>query len=166
MASLWLTAIPNEGVHTLKMLRDTMRVFDDTASVADAQAVIDVLKKDGFAHIGDGEERIVAVNQANLILAGMKAERDLLPEDQEAKADEASTPFDAEVIEDDEFSSMALDVATVLLAQSQGNPLTVCTVAIGLARITDDEMWDEVVQYMIRVFPWLEDMLAQRMGTV
>lgn len=147
-ANLALGAMAQAGLRWSKEAFDVVAQDDDAEvflghvkTAADAEAVIKILRTGGC----DGEARDdPAADFA-------EAEAEAL---NEAATDEPEPPAEAEEAEPASVSYQATQVAAILLAVNDGEPLGALQAAGSIQRVLDgDDLWPEVTEFLLDTFP-------------
>lgn len=166
MADLWLTGVPRDAAEnplpTLKAIRTALRAFEPRAGIEAAEAVLEVFRAEGVAHLGTSSLTIPGIREP-LLQAGCSTAYDIDPTEY-AKAREEQEPEPSKPApEGVQPGEPAYKTAMLLMANLEGNPLKAASAAVGLARTTGAvDFYTEVVASMILTFPWLDEMLRQQ----
>lgn len=181
MHSLTITEADTNALRALKGIREALRTLGhEEATLHDAREVWDSFQAQGYALVGHGDPRSVAVATGQLEAAGMLAVMDFdaeryerrraqksgaTPEQQfgnpPATIHELPQPPAANVHK--AHTATSYETAMALLAMSGGNPLNACAQASTLARTTrDKDYFGKVILAMFDVFPWVERQVREQ----
>lgn len=192
MSTLWVTGLPSNPMRAAKALREAQRFFDAEATYETAQEALDVFGHDGFVFIGDIDpakhdpQAVVALREslrsqecetaldlnperhARQVRARRLTEAGATPEEVFAR-EAPGQPEPQHVVSEAEFegeyhfSTEAYETALALMALHDGNPLKACAAARLIGRAADDEdLYQEVIIALVKVFPWLAKMLSEQ----
>lgn len=178
MHTLHLVTTESADLQTIRAVREAMRTLRNpegtdlrdarAVSVAEANRAVEEVQRDGVALLGESDDlEFLSQVAAALEMNGCEAVidwhdliadelgRDPTPEEvfERAAPGEPAPEAEREVVG---FSAESYETALALMAMSRGNPLDAAASAHTLGRTTcDDDLYEEVMNVLIRTFPWL-----------
>ncbi len=151
MAKVWLVGVNGPEWRALKVIRDTMRVCAPSTSAADASRVLDKLKKEGAALLGDSatdglQDMINKLHSAdfNWFVGSDPFTNGL-----------AKAPAPLAAVERTDTQEVC-DATVLFLVQAAGDPLNAAALAAGMFRVTGDDLYVKMVDYLAYMFPFLK----------
>lgn len=140
----------------LKSIREALKLADERGTLRDAAAIMRSYSEHGRAKVVEAEHgKPLEPVVSKLEQEGFLCNWNLDPiSDDETPADED----DGEGLSEDSYHT-----AMVLMAMTDGNPLTAALNSSLLATASgDEELYTEVVVALCRAFPFLAEMLRQQ----
>jgi hypothetical protein len=167
---LFITKIPEQNhVTTLKQIREILCMTTAAATMQDAQQVFQTFKEHKFSFVGLFEDS-AALNAARDQLEDWRYETKVNLEIEKKQEIAVAKRFAVREVPDPEpepskpaIGGGAQEVALVLMANCDGNPLQAAALAIALARVAGNaDMYEAVVMVLRNAFPWLTEMMRHQ----
>lgn len=151
---------PRGKFRAIRAIRDAGKLLDGDWLTSHATAAVRALGAGDEPRLGNHEGSV----QEAALEAAMGTLRDAgvtfrLEEPQVSSEAQPSPPAAAPV----QFPTAAL-VAGVLMTAQEGNPVSCYILAINMARLTNDPLWNEVKSYLAQAFPAIQQ--AEQQGSL
>lgn len=143
----------------LKSIREALQAAHGSGSLRQAASIVKAFSDNGQARLADAETPDALEAAAGRLLEdGFGIKWNLDP-----AASTERPPTDDDEEDEDTLTDDAYHTALVLMAMTEGNPLTAALNCSLLASASgDEELYTEVVMALCRAFPFLEEMLRQQ----